>query len=269
MVFKALLIVIIIAILMEDGSSIQKTEEEKREEKELAELVNRTLAEEKKKEDEEKRREDKKKRKTEDEIKGKIEDTDEKKEVEDKNEACPPANISCPIMRSCQPCEDCPRCPDCPRCGQCPEIQPCDPCGPCPPVKPCKPCEQVNTTDLPPTNNTCPEGPGMSVPMALAVGACAGGLLTGVAALLGLLLRYFSPLECGFLFLATIIIVWYLCSHYPETARELGGRAVAILREAAVALGHRVMEAIRHHQEQVGVPTKPNLFFRMSSVFHL
>ncbi len=94
----------------------------------------------------------------------------------------------------------------------------------------------------------------MSVPVALAVGACAGGLLTGVAALLGLVIRYFSPIESGFVFLATIIIVWYLCSHHPETARELGGRAATLLREAAAALGHRIVEAIRHHNEQVGLP---------------
>jgi hypothetical protein len=53
--------------------------------------------------------------------------------------------------------------------------------------------------------------------------------------------------------------MWYLCSQYPETARELGGRATTLLREAVVALGHRVMEAIRHHQEQVGFSNKPSL----------
>jgi hypothetical protein len=91
--------------------------------------------------------------------------------------------------------------------------------------------------------------------------------VTGVAALIGILLRYVSPVASGFIFVVTIIIIWYLCSHYPETAREMGSRAANLLREAAVALGHRVMEAVQRHQEQVGVPVKPNLFFRMSSMF--
>ncbi len=109
----------------------------------------------------------------------------------------------------------------------------------------------------------------MSVPMALAVGACAGGLLTGVAALLGLVIRYFSPLECGFVFLATIIIVWYFSSQYPETARELGTRAATLLREAATALSHRIVEAIRHHNEQVSFPVLIPLFLLpdLSSLF--
>ncbi len=251
---------------MEDGSSIQKTEEEKREEKELAELVNRTLAEEKKKEDEEKRREDEKKRKTEGKIKGKIEDTDEKKEVEDKNEACPPANISCPIVKSCQPCEDCPRCGPCPEEKLCKECPPCEECGPCPGVRPCRPCRPCgpdsvdnNTTDgrlgssSPPT---CPEAAeaSMSVPVALLVGASAGVLVTGVTTVIGLLLRYTSPILSGLLFVFIVVLTWYLSSHYPETARELGGRVVATLREATVALGHRVMEAIQRHNEQVSFP---------------
>jgi hypothetical protein len=266
MVFKTLLVVLVLAVLMEDSVSIKKTAEEKKEDEELAERVNATLAAEEEKKRKEEENAAKKKKKIE---VVKIESGEEKKEGRSQDEACPPVNSSCPIMKPCQPCEDCPQCPDCPQCGQCPEIQPCDPCGPCPPVKPCKPCEQVSPTDLPPTNNTCPEGPGMSVPMALAVGACAGGLLTGVAALLGLLLRYFSPLECGFVFLATIIIVWYLCSHYPDTARELGARAATLLREAATALGHRVMEAIQRHQEQVGVPVLIPSFLLpdLSSVF--
>ncbi len=92
----------------------------------------------------------------------------------------------------------------------------------------------------------------MSVPVAMAIGACASLLVTGVVTALGLLLRYVPPTVSGFLILATIIIIWYLCSHYPETARELGGRAVAVLREAAMALSHRVVEALQRHNEQVG-----------------
>jgi hypothetical protein len=96
----------------------------------------------------------------------------------------------------------------------------------------------------------------MSVPLALVVGAIAGGLATGLVTLIGLVLRYVPPFVSGFLFLATIVIIWYLCSQYPETARELGGRAATLVREAAVALGHRVMAAIQRHQGQVGVPVK-------------
>ncbi len=93
----------------------------------------------------------------------------------------------------------------------------------------------------------------MTIPVAMAVGAGAALLVTGVATVVGLVIRYVSPTVSGFLFLSTIIIVWYLSSQYPETAREMGGRVVAVLREATVTLSNRVMAAIRHHNEQVGV----------------
>jgi hypothetical protein len=97
----------------------------------------------------------------------------------------------------------------------------------------------------------------MTVPVAIAVGAVASLVVTGVVATLGLLLRYAPPLVSGFLFLFLVVLTWYLSSHYPETARDLGGRVVATLREAAVALGHRVVEAIQRHNEQVGFPSEP------------
>ncbi len=103
----------------------------------------------------------------------------------------------------------------------------------------------------------------MSVPVALAVGASAGILLTGVAASIGLILRYVNPIASGFFFVATVVLIWYLSSHYPETARELGGRAATLLREAAVALGHRVMAAIQRHQEQVSVPILSLISFKV------
>ncbi len=90
----------------------------------------------------------------------------------------------------------------------------------------------------------------MTVPVAMAVGAAATLLATGVAAVLGLLFRYVPPLVSGFLFLTIVIMVWFLSSRYPEVARETGGRLMTILREATVALGHRIMETLRH-QEQV------------------
>jgi uncharacterized membrane protein YphA (DoxX/SURF4 family) len=91
----------------------------------------------------------------------------------------------------------------------------------------------------------------MTTPVAMAVGAAAALLVTGVAASIGLLLRYTSPFVSGFVVVTIIIVTWYLSSHYPATARELGGRVTTLLREAALALGHRVMEAIQRHRDQV------------------
>ncbi len=76
----------------------------------------------------------------------------------------------------------------------------------------------------------------MTVPVAMVVGAVVSLFVTGVAAAIDLLLRYVPPIVSGILFLAVIILIWYLSSQYPETARELGGRVVATLREATIAL---------------------------------
>jgi hypothetical protein len=243
---------------MEDGSSIRKTTEEKREEDEVARAVNATLAEEEKKrkeeEDEKKKQLDLEKKKKEGEVKIK-KDGELEKERKGKGEALPCYNLTCPIIKPCQPCEECPGvkpCSDCPPEKECPEVR----CGPCPPIF-CQPCPVSNMTNSDQGHTTpsaCPGEPAMSVPAAIAVGAMGSLLITGVAAAIGLVLRYVPPIASGFFFLATIIIVWYLCSQYPETAREIGGRAANLLREAAVALGHRVMEAIRRHQDQVGFP---------------
>ncbi len=97
----------------------------------------------------------------------------------------------------------------------------------------------------------------MPTVVAVAVGASAALLAVGAATGVGLLLRYVPPVVSGFLFVATVIIVWYLCSHYPEAAREMGERVVAVLREATLTLSNRVMAVIRHHNEQVGLPVKP------------
>jgi hypothetical protein len=171
----------------------------------------------------------------------------------------------CPEVRPCKPCKRCEECPLLKDCRPCPEEKPCkecpklveQDCPPCQPCRSCGPCPKANNTGH---NQDCPAPPpcldsaSMSVPVALAVGASAGVLLTGVAAAIGLILRYVNPIASGFLFMATIVIIWYLCSHYPETARELGARAATLLREAATALSHRVMEAIQRHNEQVGFP---------------
>jgi hypothetical protein len=268
---KVILIFILVAILMEDGSSMRKSEEERKEDEEVARAVNATLAEEeKKRQEEEKKKEqvktqDEKKEKKDDKTKGKKEDRGKERNVGDKDEACPPVNASCPEVQECGPCAPCGPCPEEKICPECPEERPCRPC------RPCGPCPVVNATvDQPPTIN-CPEVAAMSVPVAMAVGAAATLLAAGVAAVLGLLLRYFSPLECGFLFLATIIIVWYLSSHYPDTARELGGRVVEVLREATTTLSHRVVEALQRHNEQVVFLNKPSLLkneFHVSKSLH-
>jgi hypothetical protein len=255
---KATLICVflVFALLLEDGSSVRKrTEEEEKEDREIAEKVNATLAEEKKKEDEEKRRENEKKKKIVDKIKTEKEDKGKRMDVEDKDEACPPTNSSCPTV---EPCEDCPGPQSCPPCKRCPLLVECDPCLP----MDCQPCPRdedpvVNHTrrDVEcPAPPACPGvSPSMTVPVALAVGASAGVLLTGVAAAIGLILRYVDPIVSGFFFVAIVVLIWYLSSHYPETAREIGGRVVATLRDAAIALGHRVAEAIQRHPNQVCV----------------
>jgi hypothetical protein len=261
MVLKTLLVLIVIAVLMEDSASIRKTAEEEKEEEELARAVNATLeAEEKRKKEEE----DKKKKWDE-----KKKMTDEKKDKVDlqggQSEAGPSLNCTCPVVRPCRPCQDCPVTNCTEQCGSCPVVKPnpeeclpCEECGECPEVKPCRPCHPCpvsnSTVEDSPTVCQCPEGAGLSLPAAVAVGAVTGVVVTGTAAAIGLILRYVSPIVSGFIFVATIITIWYLCSHYPETARELGGRAATLLREAATTLGHRVMEAIRRHQEQVSVP---------------
>jgi hypothetical protein len=262
MVFKTILLILVISVLMEDSASIKKSVEEEKEDEELARAVNKTLAEEEKKRQEE---EDEKKKK--DEKKSKKEDRDKDKDMKDKSEACPPVNTSCPIVKPCPPCpriKECEPCKECPRCEEPEESEECPPLE-CPPVY-CRPCPVVNSTSRGqelPSPPSCPDLPSMTVPTALAVGAVTGIMVTGIAAAVGLILRYVSPIVSGFLFLATIIIIWYLCSHHPETARELGGRAATLLREAATALGHRVMAALQRQADQVGLSSfsMPNLFF--------
>jgi hypothetical protein len=256
---KVLLILMVIFVLMEDSTSIRKTEEEKREDEEVQRAVNATLAEEEKRKQEEEDERQKKNR-TQDEKKpdqGKVkkekkEDRLEKQDRQD--EACLPVNVSCPVEVTCVPCDECPECPPV-ECGPCPGVKPCRPC------RPCGPDPVVNSTVETTPGCQCPEGSGLSLLAAMAVGACAGLMVTGVATAFGLILRYVPPTVSGFLILATIIILWYLCSHYPDTARELGGRAVVLIREAALTLSHRAMAVIRRHQDQVDALSEFNLFF--------
>jgi hypothetical protein len=255
MVFRTILIILVIAILMDDSASIKKTVKEEKEDEELARAVNATLeAEEKKRreEEEKKKKEDgNQKKKTEVVPKDK-----KKKNVENKDEACPPANSTCPIVQPCPPCKNCEACEDCPKCGLCPEVdpcKPCDPCGPCPPIF-CQPCPTTNSSVQTPSNPGCPEANGMTVPMAVAVGAVSSILVMGLATAVGLIIRYLPPFISGFVLIVALIMVWYLSSRYPEVARELGERVVHLIREATVTLSHRILAAIQRHQDQVGFP---------------
>jgi hypothetical protein len=253
MVFKALLIVVVIAILMEDSASIRKTAEEEKEDEEVARAVNKTLAEE----------EEKRRKEDEDEAKKKAakkEGNSEKKAAEgsgggaeERDEALP-SNITCPDPVECAPCGPCPEEKPCLPCKECPKEKVCLPCRPCGPYPPCPVVNNTGHNQDCPAPSPCQDSAGMSVPVALLLGACTRVLVTGVAAIIGVVIRYLSPLESGFIFLATVILVWYFCSHYPETARELGARAATLLREAATTLGHRLVEALQRHTEQVGIP---------------
>jgi hypothetical protein len=283
MVLKSLLLVIVIAILMEDSTSIKKTPEEEKEEREMAEKVNATLAEEEEKERREEEEKEKKKQDQEKKGAGQVKETGGTDKEKGQDEACPTLNqtcpeqktcpevrscLPCPEIKTCSPCEQCPLVKDCPESKKCPPCKECDTCPDVEPCQPCQPCSSNISSVQPPSNPGYPEPAQiMSVPAAMAVGAVASLLMTGVAAAVGLVIRYFSPLESGFIFLATIIIVWYFCSHHPETAREIGARAATFLREAAAALSHRIVEAIRHHNEQVGVlhihPTLPKIEFQV------
>jgi hypothetical protein len=270
MVIKTILILVVIAVLMEDSASIKKSSEEEREEREMAEKVNATLAEEEEKErqeEEEKKKRQNQERKRQGQEK-KPEQTGQETgsgtgEKEGQDEACPTFNLTCPDNQPCpvcpevRPCFPCKQCPAPVVCQPCEDCPPCKKCGPCPirPVKPCQPCVPNDTIVQPPSNPGCPESvQAMTVPVAMAVGAGAALLVTGVATVIGLIIRYVPPIVSGFIFMSTVIIVWYLSSQYPETARELGRRAWTTLREATVALGHRVVEAIQRHNEQVGFP---------------
>jgi hypothetical protein len=277
---KVILILVVIAVLMEDSSSIKKTEEEEKEDEELAKAVNRTLAEEEKqKEEEERKKRDEKKKTTDKVTDNKEKKTDTEKQV-GQGEDCPACNSTCPELEMCRPCGPCPEqktcekcpepqsCPPCKRCPdpvECPEVEPCKPCGPCPPVH-CKSCNDTSSS-TPPCQ--CLEA-GLTVPVAMMVGVITGLVAMGVATILGFLLRYTPPVVSGLLFLAIVLLTWFLSSRYPEVAREAGGRVVAVLREATVALGHRIMEAIRHHNDQVGLPGfLLILLSNLSSIFHL
>jgi hypothetical protein len=246
-----LCVFLVFALLLEDSSSVRKkTEEEKKEEEEIQRAVNATLAEEERKrkeeEDEKKKMLDLEKKKGDRNKTKKEGNQEETKMKRNQDEACVTLNITCPVV---DPCPEEKICLDCPPEKECPEVEPCEPCGPCPPVH----CKSCNETSSHPQPCQCLEA-GLTVPVAMMVGAITGLVAMGVATALGFLLRYAPPVVSGLLFLSIVLLTWFLSSRYPDVAREAGGRVVAVLREATVALGHRIMEAIRHHNDQVGLP---------------
>jgi hypothetical protein len=200
MVFKTLLVVLVFVVLLEDTASIRKTEKEEKKDRELAEKVNATLAEE---EEKERQEEEGKKKKQLDQEKKQEETGQEtgsgtgstgKKEGQD--EACPTFNHTCPDNKPCQACPEvrpCLPCKECPApvvCQPCEDCPPCKECGPCPirPCRPCQPCVSNDTVVQPSFNPGCPEPvQAMTVPVAMAVGAGAALLVTGVATVVGLL----------------------------------------------------------------------------------
>ena len=113
-----------------------------------------------------------------------------------------------------------------------------------------EPCLLGGPTLSPPVGG-CPEvvPAVMSVPAALAVGAAASLLAAGICGAVGYIIRYLPPFISGFILVATIIIIWYVCSHYPETTREMGQRAIGLFREAASSLADRAMTALQHRRE--------------------
>jgi hypothetical protein len=264
-------VILVFALLLEDGSSVKKkSEEEKREDEKIAEMVNITLAEE----EAEKNKEEAEKKKRDHQEKGKkTKAQDEKKRDEDvkgkdKDAACSSLNFTCPEVQDCPECPSvrCDPCPETKDCGVCPEVKPCRPCHPCPVFNNTRRDQEC------PSPPSCMESPGMSVPVAMVVGASISLVTMGAAAVVGLILRYVPPLVSGILFLSVVLAVWFLSSHYPDVARDMGGRVATILREATVALGHRVMAAIQRQQEQVGFPvnsTRLKIEFQVSKViFH-
>jgi hypothetical protein len=84
-------------------------------------------------------------------------------------------------------------------------------------------------------------------PEAVLVGAAATVLVLVVAAAVAIIVRYFSTITSGLLIVSTIVLVWYLSSMYPESARRLGARVWAALRSAATSVVDRVLG--RRHPE--------------------
>ncbi len=126
-------------------------------------------------------------------------------------------------------------------CRSCPGVK----CSPCEEFLPCVPvpCEPVDQHSPPGTGDS--GATPMSVPVALAVGATASLLAVGLVAGVGIILRYLPSFISGLILVVAVILIWYLSSHYPATARQLGQRALDLMREASTTLVNRAMAALR------------------------
>ncbi len=92
-----------------------------------------------------------------------------------------------------------------------------------------------------------PDPISLATPEAILVGAAAAVLVLVVAAAVAIVVRYLPTITSGLLIVATIVLVWYLSSMYPEAARRVGARVLGALRRAATSIVDRVFR--RHHPE--------------------
>jgi hypothetical protein len=85
----------------------------------------------------------------------------------------------------------------------------------------------------------------LATPEAILVGAAAAVLVLVVAAAVAIVVRYLPTFTSGLLIVATIILVWYLSSMYPEVARRLGARVLGAVRSAATSIVDRLLRRDR------------------------
>jgi hypothetical protein len=114
----------------------------------------------------------------------------------------------------------------------------------------CVPCPDLHeacgpTTPSPGDSDTFT----LATPEAILVGAAAAVLVLVVAAAVAIIVRYLPNITSGLLIVATIVLVWYLSSMYPEAARRLGARILGAVRSAATSIVDRLLR--RNHPEVV------------------
>lgn len=132
---------------------------------------------------------------------------------------------------------------------------PCQPvkpvgCTPCCPTLPCKPVPCLPVGCTPALGGEEVATP-ISVPVAMAVGATVSLLAVGLVAGIGFIIRYLPVYLSGTLFVGSIVLTFYLSSRYPATARELGVRALGLVREATANIMDRVTHALTRQEQQV------------------
>jgi hypothetical protein len=111
----------------------------------------------------------------------------------------------------------------------------------------CPPCPILHEGGGPSSCDSGTNVAALATPEAILVGAAAAVLVLVVAAAVAILVRYLPTITSGLLIVATIVLVWYLSSMYPEAARRLGARVLGALRRAATSIVDRVLR--RHHPE--------------------